>query len=49
MLNYKKPLIFNIEKTNRKKQNVETDQNNNSDDGDFKKRAPWLKEVSLRD
>jgi hypothetical protein len=45
MLNYKKPLIFNIEKVNRKKQNVETDKNNNSDQEEHKKRAPWSKEV----
>ena len=47
MLNYIKPLIFNIEKIDRKKQNLETDQNNNSEDADFKKRAPWLKEVKF--
>jgi hypothetical protein len=47
MLNYKKPLVFNIEKTIRNKQNIETDQNNNTEEGDFKKRAPWLKEVKF--
>jgi hypothetical protein len=45
MINYKKPLIFNIERINRKKQNPETDLNNNSNDTEHKKRAPWSKEV----
>jgi hypothetical protein len=47
MINYKKPLIFNITKTNKKKQNLETDQINYTDDGEYKKRAPWLIDVIL--
>lgn len=47
MLNYKKPLIFDIQKIIRNENTKETDINNIERDLNLRKRSPWTKEVRI--